>query len=54
MGLQSTEKFTGIAPTKQNTGTKSASNRNLMLGYITILYERIIVNLKEEVKCLKE
>ena len=54
MGLQSAEKSTGIAPTKQNTSTKSASNTNLMLGYITILHERIIVNLKEEVKCLKE
>ena len=44
------EKFIDMASTKQGTPTKSASNTDLILGDLRILYERMIVNLKEDVR----
>ena len=47
------EKFIDMASTKQGTHTKSASNTDLILGDLSILYERMIVNLKEDVRFKK-
>ena len=48
------QKVTDITSTKQETHTKSESNTNLILGDLSILYKRMIVNLKREVQFLKE
>ena len=48
------EKFTDMASTKQETRTRWASYTNLILGDLCKLYERMIVNLNEEVKFLKD